>query len=145
MGKDEQSCHSHLHSAITASTTSTKTIKRLTREDGNSNKVVIHGFAPHRPRLTSLTPLPFGIMPFSSLTLHYRSWLLSILFDVRIYMMPIIMCRVARHTIGNYPHYRNIHNQIDGGDFAFSSSPRLITIYTSCKRGQNQGCDKSNA
>ena len=32
-----------------------------------------------------------------------------------------------------------IHNQIDGGAFAFSSSPRLITIYTSCKRGQNRG------
>ena len=33
----------------------------------------------------------------------------------------------------------NIHNQIDGGAFDFSSSPRLITLYTSCKRGQNRG------
>ena len=51
------------------------------------------------------------------------------------------MCRIAQHTIGNYPHCQNIHSQIDGGDFALSSSPRLITIYTSCKRGQNRGCD----
>ena len=48
------------------------------------------------------------------------------------------MCRIARYTIGNYPHCRNIHNQIDGGAFAFSSSPRLMTLYTSCKRGQNR-------
>ena len=51
----------------------------------------------------------------------------------------IIMCLIAQRTIGNYPYCRNIQNQIDGGDFAFSSSPRLITIYTSCKRGRNQG------
>ena len=37
------------------------------------------------------------------------------------------MCRIARHTIGNYPHCRNIHNKIDGGAFSLSSSPRLIT------------------
>ena len=49
------------------------------------------------------------------------------------------MCRIARYTIGNYPYCQNIHNQIDGGAFAFSSSPRLITLYTSCKRGQNRG------
>ena len=40
------------------------------------------------------------------------------------------MCRIARYTIDNYPHCRNIHNQIDGGAFAFSSSPRLITSCT---------------
>ena len=50
-----------------------------------------------------------------------------------------IMCRIAWYTIGNYPYCRNIHNQIDGGDFSFSSSPRLITLYTSCKQGQNRG------
>ena len=53
--------------------------------------------------------------------------------------MPTIMCRIAWHTIDNYPHCWNKHNQIDGGAFAFSSSPRLITLYTSCKRGQNWG------
>ena len=37
------------------------------------------------------------------------------------------------------PLSKHTHNQIDGGDFALSSSPRLITIYTSCKRGQNWG------
>ena len=49
------------------------------------------------------------------------------------------MCLIAQHTIDNYPRCQNIHNQIDGGDFALSSSPRLITIYTSCKWGQNRG------
>ena len=51
------------------------------------------------------------------------------------------MCRIAWYTIDNYPYCRNIHNQINGGDFALSSSPWLITFYTSCKRGQNRGCD----
>ena len=51
------------------------------------------------------------------------------------------MCQIARYTIGNYPYCRNIQNQIDGGAFAFSSSPQLITLYTSCKWGQNRGCD----
>ena len=49
----------------------------------------------------------------------------------------IIMCQIARYTISNYPYCRNIHNQIYGGAFAFSSSPWLITLYTSWKRGQN--------
>ena len=54
-------------------------------------------------------------------------------------MIPTIMCRITWYTIGNYPHCRNIHNQINGGAFSFSSSPRLITLYTSCKWGQNRG------
>ena len=69
-----------------------------------------------------LTPYPLEPCPFHS-TLHCRSWLWFILIDVRIYMMPTIMCQIARYTIGNYPYCRNIHNQIDGGDFALSSSP----------------------
>ena len=88
--------------------------------------------------LTSLTPYPLEPCPFH-LTLHFRIWLWVYLFDVCIYMMPTIMFQIARYTIGNYPHCRNIHNQINGGDFSFSSSPRLITLYTSCKRGQNRG------
>ena len=56
-----------------------------------------------------------------------------ILIDVHIYMMPkTIMCRIARYTIDNNPYCRNKHNQIDGGAFSFSSTPQLITIYTSC-------------
>ena len=38
MGKDGQSYHNHHHSALTTPTTSTKTIKRLTREDGKSKQ-----------------------------------------------------------------------------------------------------------
>ena len=84
-------------------------------------------FSPIDQGLTTPTPYPLGSCPFHSM-LHCRSWLWFILFDVCIYMMPkLIMCRIARHIIGNYPHYRNIHNQIDGGDFAFSSLPQLIT------------------
>ena len=51
------------------------------------------------------------------------------------------MCLIARDATGNHPRCRNIHNKIDGGAFALSSSPRLITIYTSCKRGRNRGHD----
>ena len=51
------------------------------------------------------------------------------------------MCLIARDATGNYPHCRNIHNKIDGGAFSLSSSPRLITIYASCKRGRNRGHD----
>ena len=47
------------------------------------------------------------------------------------------MCQIAQYSIGNYPYCRNIRNQIDGGAFAFSSSPWLITIYTSCTFNAN--------
>ena len=96
------------------------------------------GFSPHNQGLTSPTPYPLEPCPFHS-TLHCCSWLWFILIDMRVYMMPTIMCRIARYTIRNYPYCRNIDNQINGGDFSLSSSPWLITFYTSCKRGQNRG------
>ena len=45
------------------------------------------GFSPINQGLTSPTPYPLESCPFHS-TLHCRSWLWFILFDVRIYMMP---------------------------------------------------------
>ena len=103
------------------------------------NKVETHGFFPHRPRFDIPHPLSFGTMPFSFQRCTVVAGCGFILFDVRIYMMPTIMCWIARYTIDNYPYCRNIHNQIDGEAFSFSSSPRLITLYTSCKGGQNWG------
>ena len=44
------------------------------------------GFSPIDQGLTFPTPYPLESCPFHS-TLHYRSWLWFILFDVRIYMM----------------------------------------------------------
>ena len=72
-------------------------------------------------------------MPFS-LSLHCRSWLWVLLIRVHIYMMPNY----------NVPDSMIYHRQVSlfpkhGGAFAFSSSSRLITLYTSCKRGQNRG------
>ena len=96
---------------------------------------------PHRPRLTSPTPLSFGIMPFSSFTLHCRNWLWFILIDVRVYMMPnynVPDSTIYHRQLSPLPKHTQ-PNRIDGGAFSFSSSPRLITIYTSCKRGQNWG------
>ena len=84
-------------------------------------------------------PYPLESCPFHS-TLPHRSWLWFILFDVRIYMMPNY--KVLNGTINHRqlsPLLKHTQNQIDGGDFALSSSPRLITIYTSCKWGQNWG------
>ena len=53
------------------------------------------------------------------------------------------MCQIARYTIDNYPYCRNIcrniRNQIDGGDFAFSSSPRLIFNIYIMKMGSKSG------
>ena len=96
------------------------------------------GFSPINQVLTSPTPYPLEPCHFHS-TLHWRSWLWFILFDVRVYMMP-------NYNVPNSTTYHrqlfplpNLHNQIDGGDFSFISSPRLITIYTSCKWGQNWG------
>ena len=80
------------------------------------------GFSPIDQVLTSPTPYPSEPCPFHS-TLHCCSWLWFILIDVRVYMMPTIMCQIGRYTIGNYPYCRNIHDQNDGGDFSFSSSP----------------------
>ena len=45
------------------------------------------GFPPIDQGLTSPTPYPLESHPFHT-TLHYRSWLWFILFDMRIYMMP---------------------------------------------------------
>ena len=127
-----------LPKTITASTTSshnnlnypTKTLKRLTREDGKTKQGGNTWVFP--------PPLILWNHALFISTLHCHSWLWFILFDVRVYMMPTIMCQIARYTIGNYPYCQNIHNQIDGGGFAFSSSPRLITLYTSCKQGRNR-------
>ena len=96
------------------------------------------GFFPIDQGLTSPTPYPLETCPFHS-TLHCRSWLWFILFDVRIYMMPHYNVPDSTAYHRQLSPFLNIHNQIDGGAFAFSSSPRLITIYTSCKRGRNRG------
>ena len=98
------------------------------------------GFSPIGQGLTSPTPSPSESRPFHS-TLHYHSWLWFILFDVRIYMMPHYNVPDSMTYHQQLSLLPNIHNQIDGGAFAFSSSPRLITLYTSCKRGQNRRCD----
>ena len=67
-----------------------KTLNRLdeTREDGKLNKVVTHGFHPHRPRFDIPPPLSFGIMPFSFSRCTAIAGCGFILFDVRFYMMP---------------------------------------------------------
>ena len=71
-------------------------------------------------------------MPFSS-WLHWRSWLGFILIkNAYLHDTKTIRCWIARYTIDSYHYCRNIHNQIDGGDFSFSSTPRWITKYTSC-------------
>ena len=142
-GKRTDSPATPLPKALTASTTSShyssasqQNIQEVDKGRWKINKVTKLGFFPLNQGLTSPTPYPLEPCPFHS-TLHCRSWLWFILIDVRVYMMATIMFRIARYTIGNYPHCRNLHNQIDGGDFGLSSSPRLITIYTSCKRGRN--------
>ena len=41
------------------------------------------------------------------------------------------MGRISRYTIDDDFNHQNIKHEIDGGDFAFSSKPQFITIYTS--------------
>ena len=96
------------------------------------------GFFPLNQGLTSPTPYPSEPCPFHS-TLHCRSWLWFILINVRVYMMPNYNVPDSMRFHRQLPYCRNIHNQIDGGAFSLSSSPWLITIYTSCKWGQNRG------
>ena len=100
--------------------------------------MIKHGFFPHNQGFTSPTPYPLEPCPFHS-TLHCRSWLWFILIDVRVYMMSNYKLPDSTTNHRQISPLLNIHNQINGGDFALSSSPRLITIYTSCKWGQNRG------
>ena len=102
------------------------------------HKVIKHGFFPITQGLTSPSPYPLESCPFHS-TLHCRSWLWFILIDVRVYMMSKYKVPDSTTNHRQISPLPNIHNQIDGGAFALSSSPGLITIYTSCKRGRNQG------
>ena len=71
------------------------------------------------------------IMPFSS-WLHWRSWLGFILIKVHIYMMPKLIC-VVYHDIPSATISITEHNTTKSmvGLLAFSSTPWLITIYTS--------------
>ena len=91
--------------------------------------------------LKSPTPYPLESCPFHS-TLHCHSWLWFILIDVWVYMMSNYKVPDSTTNHRQISPLPNIHNQIDGGAFALSSSPQLITFYTSCKRGQNRGCDR---
>ena len=81
---------------ITASTTShncPQQKNQVIEEVGETRKVAKQtiwqhmGFSPINQGLTSPTPYPLEPCPFHS-TLHYRSWLWFILFDVCVYMMP---------------------------------------------------------
>ena len=111
-------------------------LKRLTRLDetrkgGKQTKVAKHGFFPHRLRFEIPTPYPLEPCPFHS-TLHGRIWLwFLVLFDVRIYMMSnynVPYGMINHRQLSPLPKHTN--NPIDGGAFALSSSPRLITLYT---------------
>ena len=47
-------------------------------------------------------------------------------------MMPQLnICRMSRYTINDHSKSETQHNQIYGGALAFSSAPRLFTIYAS--------------
>ena len=109
------------------------------------HKVETHGFFPHNQGLTSSTPYPSEPCPFSFNIALPQLVVVLVLIDVRVYMMPNY--NVLNGTINHRqlsPLLRYTHNQIDGGGFSLSSSPRSITIYTSCKRGQNRGHYKYN-
>ena len=86
-GQGLTACHTPLPTII-APTTSTKTIKRLTREDGKSKQGGNIWVSPHRPRFDIPHPLFFRIMPFSFQRCTIVAGCGFILIDVRIYMMP---------------------------------------------------------
>ena len=46
-------------------------------------------------------------------------------------MPQLNICRMSRYTIGDHSKSETQHNQIYGGALAFSSAPRLFTIYVS--------------
>ena len=110
----------------------------MRQKGGKSTKVEKHGFFPHNQGLTSPTPYPLEPCPFH-LMLHCYSWLWFIWIDVRVYMMSNYKVPDSTTNHRQISPLLNILNQIDGGGFALSSSPGLITIYTSCKRGRNRG------
>ena len=128
-GKRTNSPATPLPKALNASTTSShyssatqQNIKEVHKGRWKINKVTKLGFFPHNQGLTSPTPHPLEPCHFHS-TLHCRSWLWFILIDVHVYMMPNYNVPNSTRFHRQIPYCRNIHNQIDGGAFALSSSP----------------------
>ena len=93
--------------------------------------VVTRGFPPwlnsqHSPFLILQNHAP------SHFSCCEHSWL-GYLIKMHVYMMPQLnICRMSQCPLMTIPKIETQHNQIDGGSLAFSSSPRLFTIYVSC-------------
>ena len=98
------------------------------------------GFSPIGQGLTSPTPYPLEPCPFHS-TVYCHSWLWFILFDVRIYMMPhynVLDSTTYHRQLTLLPKHTR-PNRWWG--FCLELLTMINYIYTSCKRGQNRGCD----
>ena len=86
------------------------------------------------PLVQGLTPpaYPYENHAPSQFSCCEHSWL-GYLIKMCVYMMPQLnICRMSRYPSVTILKTETQHNQIDGGALAFSSAPRLFTIYVSC-------------